>query len=284
MTRRSPPGARKVNGLLGNVLTTAVVTWFLVLVLMPALSLVRGAFANGLAAFAAIFAAVETRRALGLTLAVTLAAAAANAIFGLGMAFVLTRQRFRGATLIEGLIDLPFAVSPIVAGLMLVLLYGPQGLVGRSLESIGLQVAFAWPGMVLASCFVTLPLVLREILPVLRECGVDQEEAARTLGASRGRIFWQVTLPAIRWGLAYGIILTIARSLGEFGALLVVAGNVLGRTQTATLLVHDQVENFDLQGAQAVSVALAATSFLLLFGVESLRKRIAAREDTEDTA
>ncbi len=140
---------------------------------------------------------------------------------------------------------------------------------------------YAWPGMVLATMFVTVPFVVREVVPVLREFGVDQEEVARTLGAGRWRTFWQVTLPSIRWGLAYGVTLTVARSLGEFGALLVVSGNILGRTQTATLYIHDTIEGFHPEGAYAASVALAGVSFVLLIGMELLRKRVERHETGE---
>jgi sulfate transport system permease protein len=158
------------------------------------------------------------------------------------------------------------------------LLYGPKGWLGRWLEAGHLRVVYSWPGMVLATLFVTLPFVVREVVPVLREFGIEQEEVAYTLGAGRWRTFWQVTLPSIRWGLAYGVTLTVARSLGEFGALLVVSGNILGRTQTATLLIHDGVESFHPEGAYAASLVLAAFSFVLLVGMESLRRRVATRE------
>jgi sulfate transport system permease protein len=136
--------------------------------------------------------------------------------------------------------------------------------------------------MVLACLFVTQPFVVREVVPVLREFGVDQEEVAQTLGAGRWTTFWRVTLPSIRWGLAYGVTLTVARSIGEFGALLVVSGNVLGRTQTATLFVHDQIESFRPEGAYAASVVLAAVSFVLLVGMETLRRRV-QRHETSDS-
>jgi sulfate transport system permease protein len=165
-----------------------------------------------------------------------------------------------------------------VAGLMLILLYGPQGWLGRWVEASGVRVVYAWPGMVLATLFVTLPFVVREVVPVLREFGVDQEEVAYTLGAGRRRTFWRVTLPSIRWGLAYGVTLTVARSLGEFGALLVVSGNILGRTQTATLYVHDGIESFHPEGAYAASLVLAAVSFVMLVTMEILRRRVALRE------
>ena len=213
-----------------------------------------------------------------LTIAITLTATVVNTVFGLAFALVLVRQRFWGKSLVDGFVDLPFAVSPIVAGLMLVILYGPAGWIGRFLEPWGLRVVYAWPGMALATIFVTLPFVVREVVPVLREFGVDQEEVAYTLGAGRWLTFWRVTLPSIRWGLAYGVTLTVARSLGEFGALLVVSGNILGRTQTATLFIHDGIESFDTEGAYAASVLLAGVSFVLLIGMEWLRKRVESHE------
>ena len=209
-------------------------------------------------------------------------ATAVNTVFGLGFAVVLVRQKFWGKTLADGLVDLPFAVSPIIAGLMLVILYGPQGWIGRWLEGTGLRVVYSWPGMLLATTFVTLPFVVREVVPVLREFGVDQEEVAYTLGAGRWRTFWRVTLPSVRWGLAYGVTLTVARSLGEFGALLVVSGNILGRTQTATLYIHDGIESFNTAGAYAASLLLAGVSFVLLIGMELVRKRVETDERPEE--
>jgi sulfate transport system permease protein len=260
-------------------LTTAVLVWFALLVLVPTCALARQALAGGLKPFLDALTAPELRRAFGLTTLVTVLATIVNTLFGLACAVVLVRHRFRGRALVDGLVDLPFAVSPVIAGLMLVLLYGPKGWLGRWLERGGLHVVYAWPGMVLATIFVTLPFVVREVVPVLREFGIDQEEVAYTLGAGRWRTFWQVTFPSIRWGLAYGVTLTVARSLGEFGALLVVSGNILGRTQTATLFVHDSVESFHPEGAYGASLVLAAASFVLLIGMETLRKRVARREE-----
>jgi len=273
-------GARgSVWGTVGRrLLIAAVVGWFGVLILVPALALVRGALAGGMGPFVAALAAPEARHAFGLTVAITLLATLVNTVFGLALAIVLVRQEFWGRTLADGLVDLPFAVSPIVAGLMLVVVYGPQGWIGRWLEPLGVRVVYHWPGMLLATMFVTLPFVVREVVPVLREFGVDQEEVAYTLGAGRWRTFWRVTLPSIRWGLAYGVTLTVARSLGEFGALLVVSGNILGRTQTATLYIHDGIESFNTEGAYAASLLLAAVSFIMLIGMELLRKRVEAQE------
>jgi sulfate transport system permease protein len=271
------PPARSRN--LGRrLLTAAVVGWFGVLILVPTLALLRGAFARGLTPFWQAILSPDAQRAFGLTLGITLVATLVNTVFGLAFAVVLVRHKFRGKALVDGLVDMPFAVSPVIAGLMLVILFGPKGWIGRWLEIMGLRVVYAWPGMALATAFVTLPFVVREVVPVLREFGVDQEEVAYTLGAGKWRTFWLVTLPSIRWGLAYGVTLTVARSLGEFGALLVVSGNILGRTQTATLYIHDGIESFDNEGAYAASVLLAGVSFVMLIGMEWLRKRVEKQE------
>lgn len=263
------------------LLTAAVVGWFAILVLLPGLALVRAALAGGFAPFVRALGSPDAIRAFALTGGITVVATLVNTLFGLALAIVLVRHDFRGRTLVDGLVDLPFAVSPIVAGLMLVVVYGPNGWLGGPLDALGVKVVYAWPGMVLATAFVTLPFVVREVVPVLREFGVDQEEVAYTLGAGRWTTFRRVTWPSIRWGLAYGVTLTVARSLGEFGALLVVSGNILGRTQTATLYVHDAIESFEEDGAYAASVALAGVSFALLIGMETLRRRVAAREGSE---
>lgn len=263
-----------------SFLIFVVVAWFAALILVPSLSLAKKAFDGGFQPFWEALASTDARRAFGLTIGITLLATVVNTVFGLGFAMVLVRQRFWGRALADGLVDLPFAVSPIIAGLMLVVVYGPNGWLGRHLEASGFKVVYSWPGMVLATVFVTLPFVVREVVPVLREFGIDQEEVARTLGAGRWRTFWRVTLPSIRWGLAYGVTLTVARSLGEFGALLVVSGNILGRTQTATLYIHDTIEGFHPEGAYAASVVLAGISFVLLIGMEVLRKSVSGKEES----
>jgi sulfate transport system permease protein len=254
------------------------VGWFAILILVPALALVRVALAGGVSSFVGALAAPDAQRAFGLTMAITLMATLVNTVFGLAFAMVLVRHKFWGKTLVDGLVDLPFAVSPIIAGLMLVILFGPQGWLGRPLDAMGIRVIYSWPGMLLATLFVTLPFVVREVVPVLREFGSSRRGRLH-LGAGRWRTFRQVTLPSIRWGLAYGVTLTVARSLGEFGALLVVSGNILGRTQTATLYVHDGIESFNAEGAYAASLLLAGVSFVMLIGMETLRKRVAAHEE-----
>ena len=263
-----------------HILIAVVVAWFAALILVPSLALARKAFEGGYAPFWDALLSADARRSFGLTVGITVLATIINTLFGLAFAMVLVRQKFWGRAIADGLVDLPFAVSPIIAGLMLVIVYGPKGWLGRVLESNGLKVVYSWPGMVMATMFVTVPFVVREVVPVLREFGIDQEEVARTLGAGRWRTFWRVTLPSIRWGLAYGVTLTVARSLGEFGALLVVSGNILGRTQTATLYIHDTIEGFHPEGAYAASVVLAGISFVLLIGMEVVRGRVERHESS----
>jgi sulfate transport system permease protein len=255
-------------------LTGAVLTWFAILIFVPTLALVRQVAQGGLAPFFAALARPEVQRALAMSLGITALATVVNTLFGIMFALVLTRQRFWGRTLVDGMVDMPFAISPIVAGLMLIVLYGPDGWLGRWLEPHGIRVVYAVPGMILATMFVTVPFVVRELVPVLRELGEEYEQAAHTLGAGRWRTFWSVTLPSIRWGVAYGVTLTLARSLGEFGAVLVVSGNVIGHTQTATLYIEEGVGSFHPEGAYAASLVLAALSFLLLVGMEYVRKRL----------
>ena len=256
------------------LLTGAVLAWFAILILVPTLALVRQVILGGLAPFLAALARPEVQRAFAMSLGITALATVVNTVFGIGFALVLTRQRFWGRSLVDGIVDLPFAISPIVAGLMLIVLYGPDGWLGRWLEPHGIRVVYAVPGMILATMFVTVPFVVRELVPVLRELGEEYEQAAQTLGAGRWRTFWSVTLPSIRWGVAYGVTLTVARSLGEFGAVLVVSGNVIGHTQTATLYIEEGVESFHPEGAYAASLVLAAVSFLLLVGMEFIRKHL----------
>ncbi len=265
------------------ILTTIVLGWFALLILVPTFQLAKQAFSTGVPRFFSFLTSPEAVRAFWMTLWITIVVTVINTLFGVAFALVVVRQRFWGRALADGLVDLSFAVSPVVAGFMLALLYGPNGWFGRALEAIGIQVVFAPLGMVLASLFVTMPFVVREVVPVLREIGVDQEEAAKTLGAGQWRTFFRITLPSIRWGLAYGATLTAARSLGEYGALLVVSGNLLGRTQTATLYIHDCIDSFDKsEGAYAASLALAAVSIVLLVVMEVLRKHTARREGKPD--
>ncbi len=196
-----------------------------------------------------------------------------NTIFGVACALVLVRHRFRGKVVLDSLISLPFAVSPVVIGLALILVYGQDGWLGGTLEDLGLQVIFAMPGMVLATVFVSLPFVVREVQPVLVEIGTEQEQAASTLGASSWQTFWRVTLPAIRWGVTYGVVLATARALGEFGAVAVVSGKISGQTETLPLFVENEYSNFNLAGAYAASIVLALIAVVVLVSVSWLRRR-----------
>jgi sulfate/thiosulfate transport system permease protein len=217
--------------------------------------------------------APDAVHAFWLTLLMVAIAVPANTIFGVAMALLLVRGRFRGKAFVNAVIDLPFAVSPVIIGLALILVYGRLGWFGDWLSSNGIQVIFAWPGMVLATIFVSLPFVVREVVPVLREVGTDQDEAARTLGASPAQVFWRVTLPAIRWGVAYGVILTTARALGEFGAISVVSGKLSGQTETLTLHVEERFQAFDLTGAYAASVLLAMMAIVVIGSMTLLDRR-----------
>jgi sulfate transport system permease protein len=207
--------------------------------------------------------------AFWLTLEIAAISVVLNTVLGVLTALLLVRGRFRGKWIIAALLDLPFAVSPIVVGLSLVLVYGRGGW----LAYLPFQVIFALPGMVLATVFVSLPFVAREVIPVLREVGDEQEQAAATLGASWWQSFWRITLPAIRWGVAYGVILSTARAIGEFGAVSVVSGKVAGETVTMTLLVENRFQNFDLAGAYAASALLALIALATLLAMTLLRPR-----------
>src|SRR5438067_1598414 len=192
---------------------------------------------------------------------------------GVVMAIALVRGRFRGRSIVSAFIDLPLALSPVVIGLALILVWGTKGWFGQWFVDNGLQIIFSFPGLLLATIFVSLPFVVRETVPVLREIGTEQEEAAETLGAGAFQTFRRVTLPAIRWGVAYGVILTTARALGEFGAVSVVSGHLAGSTETLTLQVEDRYEAFDLTGAYAAATVLALIAIAVLASMTLLRRR-----------
>jgi sulfate transport system permease protein len=232
------------------------------------------AFEKGLGAVWESITTPEALHAFWLTLVMVAVAVPLNTLFGVICALVLVRQRFRGRAILNAAIDLPFAVSPVVIGLALILVYGRRdGWVGGWLADNGIQVIFSPIGMVLATIFVSLPFVVREVVPVLREIGTDQEQAAATLGASPLQTFLRVTLPAIRWGVAYGVVLTTARALGEFGALSVVSGKLSGRTETLTLRVEERFQAFDLTGAYAAAVVLALMALATLLAMNLLKPK-----------
>ncbi len=255
------------------VLISFVLLWFFVLIIFPLIGIVRETFKNAISVITSSLSSTASTHAFWLTILITFVAVVINTIFGTIMAIVFAKQNFKGKLFLESLIDLPFAVSPIVAGFMFVILFGPGGWIGSWFYSMNIKIIYALPGMIIATLFVTLPFVAKEIIPVLREFGIEQDEAALILGASQWQIFWKVTLPSIRWGLAYGVTLTIARSIGEFGAVLVVSGSIINKTQTATLRIHDQFTDLNYAGAFSAALILALISFIILNLIQYAQKR-----------
>ena len=246
-------------------LALGFVALFLVL---PLLNVFAEAFRKGAAFYVEALRHPDTRAAIRLSLLITACVVPLNAAFGLAAAWAIAKFRFRGKALLLTLIDLPFAVSPVVAGVMLVVLFGAQGWFGPWLREHDLKIVFALPGMVLATLFVTFPFVARELIPLMQSQGTEQEEAALTLGASGWQTFWRVTLPSVKWGLLYGIILTNARAMGEFGAVFVVSGRVSGETETLPLRVEKLYSEYNAAAAFAVASVLALLALVTL-GVKS---------------
>jgi sulfate/thiosulfate transport system permease protein len=239
---------------LGKYLLRFTALGYLALLLVLPVAMVFGrAFENGVGAAWESVTTPEAKHAFLITILITLIVVPANTIFGIACAIAIVRHRFPGKGLVNAIVDLPLALSPIVVGLAFLLLFGTGGW----LHDVPFDVVFALPGMVLATIFVSLPFVVREVVPVLREIGIEQEQAASTLGASSWQTFRRVTLPAIRWAVAYGIVLTTVRALGEFGAVSVVSGRIVGKTETMTLHVEERFQSFDYVGAYAASVVLA---------------------------
>jgi sulfate transport system permease protein len=244
-----------------------------VLLIVPVGLILLRTFQPGLSQFFAWISTPAAISALNLSVLVVAIVVPLNVVFGIPTALMLARNRFRGKGVLQAIIDLPFAVSPVVVGLALLLVYGRTGWFGDWLAQNGWRVVFSFPAMLLATIFVSLPFVVRETIPVLREVGTDQEQAAETLGAGPLQTFWRVTLPAIRWGVAYGVVLTVARALGEFGAVSVVSGHIAGQTETLTLHVQDRFEAFDLTGAYAASLVLALLALITLLSMNVLRRK-----------
>jgi sulfate transport system permease protein len=262
------------NPLLKWVLRLVVVGYLFFLVGWPSALIVRRTFEGGTQAFSDALHDPDVTHALQLSVTVALFAVVINLLFGVGMSLLLVRYDFPGKRVLSALIDLPLAVSPIVVGLALILVYnGRFGWFGPTLEAHHLQVIFAKPGMIMATTFVALPLVIREVVPVLEDMGDDQEQAANSLGANAWQTFWRITLPGIKWAVVYGVVLSLARSLGEFGAVKVVAGNISGETTTAPVLVQQKYQNFEQQTAYAVSFILVAVAVVCLIIVALLRPK-----------
>nr|WP_223294560.1 sulfate ABC transporter permease subunit CysW [Geitlerinema sp. PCC 7407] len=271
----------KEQGLRLVLIGVALLYIFLIL-FAPALNVFVQAFSKGIGPFFSNLTAPDFVAAVQMTLIIAFIVVPLNAIFGLCAAWAIARHQFPGRALVISILDLPFAISPVVVGLMLVLLYGRSGWFGPLLSATGFKVIFALPGMVLATAFVTLPFVAREVIPVLEEVGVDQEEAARTLGASNWQIFWRVTLPNVRWGLLYGLILTNARAMGEFGAVAVVSGNIISKTQTLPLFVEEAYKQYQTQAAFSAAVLLACLGLVTLVLKEILERKTQINHVSEE--
>ena len=254
-------------------LRSVALGYLLVVLLGPLAMVFYRAFDKGLGHLWDTLSDPNTVHAFKLTLEIAAIAVPLNTVFGVVCALAIVRHRFRGAGIVNALVDLPLAISPVVVGLSLFLLYGRTGWFGHWFEDHGVQILFALPSMVIATIFVSLPFVAREVVPTLREIGEEQEQAAHTLGASGWQTFWRITLPSIRWAVIYGVVLTTARCLGEYGAVAVVSGRVEGQTETATLRVEDYTLNFNTSGAYAVSVVLAATAVLVLVLMTLIKPR-----------
>ncbi len=255
-------------------LRTVALAYLFALLAVPIAVILWRTLGDGLTPFLQSIRTPAAISALDLSLLIVAIVVPVNVVFGVVTAIALVRWRFPGRGLIQAVVDLPFAVSPIVVGVSLIMLWGVHDWLG-GLESLGFKVIFGLPGMVIATIFVTMPFVVREVEPVLHEIGTDQEQAAATLGASAWQTFWRITLPAIRWGLTYGVVLTIARALGEFGAVIMVSAGFPGVSQTLTLLVHSRyIDDHNTYGAYAAATLLMGLALLTLLGMTLLdRKR-----------
>lgn len=266
----APKPGRRLRPRAGTYLLRAIAIGYVgVLVLVPLGVIVWRTLQQGLDTFWQTISDPTVVHAIVLTAIISGIAVAINVVFGVGTALLLARYRFPGRGLLNILIDLPLAVSPIVVGLALILVYGQEG---GWLSDLGVQIIYSVPGMVLATVFVSLPLIVRELVPVLEEEGLDQELAARSLGANALQRFRRITLPTVKWALAYGVVLSLARAIGEFGAVKVVSGNVIGQTQTVTLLVDERAEQFE-PGAYQASILLIAVTVICIVGISLIQPR-----------
>jgi len=271
------PTITSANPLTERLLIAAAVGVVGLLIVVPLASVFAEAFAEGPAAWwRALAHDPDTRHAIWLSLTVAPLAVAINTVFGVATAWLVSRFRFPGRALLITLCDVPFSVSPVVAGLALVLIFGRQGLLGPMLQSLGWKVIFAWPGLVLATTFVTLPLVVRELIPVMEAIGPEEELAAVSLGASGWQVFTRITLPNIRWALLHGIVLANARAMGEFGAVYVVSGHIAGATDTMPLRVEKLFQEYRTPASMAVASVLAGLALVTLVAKVVIERHLEA--------
>jgi sulfate transport system permease protein len=266
----APVGRKRLGRAL---LAIAAVGYVAILLLLPLIGIVAKALEPGIGIVRETLAQPEVQHAFLLTGIITVITVLVTTFFGLVVAWVLVRQRFVGRSLMNAVVDLPFALSPVTVGLAAVLLFGTGGWFADYFAAQGIQVLFALPSMVLVTIFICIPFTIRELVPVLEEFGLDEEDASRTLGASIWQTFRMVTMPNIRWALLYGIALTTARSIGEIGAVLIVSGTISGRTETATIYIFTALEERLDAEAHVVALILAAVSIVLLVGIEWLHRR-----------
>ncbi len=250
-----------------------MIAYTAILVFAPLTGLIFGAFSQGIGAIFVALNQPDVFDAFKLTIYIGLITIAVHALFGTTLAWVMVRYRFPGRRLLNAFIDLPFAVSPVVVGYVLLLLFGRNGILSPVLDALQIKIVFAVPGMILATLFVTMPFMAREIIPILEAFGIEQEQAAATLGANGWQTFWWVTFPALRWGFIYGVILTFARALGEFGAVLVVGGGIQGHTESATLYIFRALDQRQYVGAYSAALLLGLFSLILVVGTELFRRR-----------
>jgi sulfate transport system permease protein len=268
----SPAKLVRENAWIRKIMVGIVFLYVGGLILLPIAALLVGAFKEGILGILEALTQPDVLAAFGKTLYISLIVVVVQAIFGTVVAWVLVRDRFPGRQFINALVDMPFAISPVVVGYMLLLLFGRNGLLAPVLTALNVQVAFAIPGMIMATMFVTLPFMIRELIPLLENFGVSQEQAAATLGANGWQTFWKVTLPALRWGFIYGVTLTFARALGEFGAVLVIGGGIQGRTETATLYIYRALDERQYTGAYSAALLLGLFSLILVMATDIFRK------------
>ncbi|MEH1956350.1 sulfate ABC transporter permease subunit CysW [Nostoc sp.] len=269
---------KEQNSWVPIVLIGIAIAYLALVQYIPAINVFVQAFSKGVGPFLSNLTRPAFLHAAWLTLLLALISLPVNTVFGLCAAWAIARHKFPGRAIVLSIIDLPFSISPVVAGLMIVLLYGRNGWFGPWLQAHDIKIIFAFPGMVLATAFVSMPFVAREVIPVLEEFGKDQEEAARTLGAKDWQIFLRVTLPSIRWGLLYGLILTNARAMGEFGAVSVVSGNIADQTQSLPLFVEDAYKQYETEAAFSAAVLLALLAVVTLVLKEILERKTSIKD------
>ncbi|MEH1789916.1 sulfate ABC transporter permease subunit CysW [Nostoc sp.] len=270
---QSTAKSKEQNSWVPIVLIGIAIAYLALVQYIPAINVFVQAFSKGVGPFLSNLTRPAFLHAAWLTLLLAVISLPLNTVFGLCAAWAIARHKFPGRAIVLSIIDLPFSISPVVAGLMIVLLYGRNGWFGPWLQAHDIKIVFAFPGMVLATAFVSMPFVAREVIPVLEEFGKDQEEAARTLGAKDWQIFLRVTLPSIRWGLLYGLILTNARAMGEFGAVSVVSGNIADQTQSLPLFVEDAYKQYETEAAFSAAVLLALLAVVTLVLKEILERK-----------